>query len=51
MKYIADETDDLPKSYALAASQCLLKNEAVDNEESQDIYAAWISHLRKKEVF
>ncbi len=51
MKYIADETDDLPKSFALAASQCLMKNEAVDNEESQDIYAAWITHLRNKGMF
>jgi DNA helicase HerA-like ATPase len=51
MKYIADETDELPKSFALAALQCLMKNEAVNNKESQDIYAAWITHIRNKVVF
>lgn len=25
MKYIAEETEDLPRSFALAASQCLMK--------------------------
>lgn len=51
MKYVSEETNDLPKSFALAASQCLMKNEAVDNSESQEIYAAWITHLRKKGIF
>ena len=50
MKYIAEETEDLPRSFALAASQCLMKNESVDNKESRDIYAAWITHLRNKSV-
>jgi hypothetical protein len=28
----------------------LMKNESVDNKESRDIYAAWITHLRNKSV-
>lgn len=51
IKCVNDETDNLPKSFALAASQCLMKNESADNQESQDIYAAWITQLKKKGVF
>lgn len=51
LNFIAKETDDLPRSFALAASQCIMKNEALQDKASEDIYAAWVTHLKNKEVF
>lgn len=51
LKFVDEETNDLPKSFALAASQCLMKNETLLDKESEDIYAAWITHLKNKGVF
>lgn len=38
------------KEYALAAAQCLLKKESMESESYHEIYAAWITQLRNKEV-
>lgn len=51
MKYINRETEELPKSFALAASQCLMKTESMHNKDSEEIYAAWITNLRNKGGF
>lgn len=48
---VQNETIDLPKPFALAAAQCLMKDEAVKREENQEIYAAWITHLRNKGIY
>ena len=36
--------------YALAAAQCLLKSESKESDGYNEIYAAWITHLRNKGV-
>lgn len=42
--YIEDE-------YALAAAQCVMKREAKESGDYQEIYMAWVSDLRNKGVF
>lgn len=37
--------------YALAATQCVLKREAKESGEYQEIYSAWVSELRNKGVY
>ncbi|SCW50967.1 DNA helicase HerA, contains HAS-barrel and ATPase domains [Lachnospiraceae bacterium C10] len=38
------------KEYALAVSQCLLKNESKESDGYNEIYAAWVTQLRNKGV-
>lgn len=40
----------IQNEYALAAVQCLLKSEAKESDGYNEIYAAWITHLRNKGV-
>ena len=51
IKHVNSQTEDLPKSFALAAAQCLMKNETADSHDSLEIYAAWITHLKNKGSF
>ncbi len=51
IRQIQNETIDLPKPFALATAQCLMKNEAIRQQKNQEIYAAWITHLRKKGIY
>ncbi|MCH5193408.1 MAG: ATP-binding protein [Oscillospiraceae bacterium] len=37
--------------YALATAQCVLKKEATESADYQEIYSAWITDLRNKGVF
>lgn len=51
MEFVNRQTHDLSKSFVLAACQCLMKSESLKDDEKQEIYAAWITSLRNKEVF
>lgn len=50
MKRIEKMAPGINQEYSLAATQCLLKNEAKESDGYNEIYAAWITHLRNKEV-
>lgn len=42
---------NIKDEYALAAAQCVMKREAKEVGDYQEIYMAWVSDLRKKGVF
>lgn len=50
IKRVEKMAPGLQREYALAAAQCLLKKEAKECDGYNEIYAAWITHLRNKGV-
>lgn len=50
IKRIEKMAPGLQLEYALAAAQCLLKKEAKECDGYNEIYAAWITHLRNRGV-
>ena len=48
LNYIDKESSSKLGEIKLATVQCLLKNEAEDNEEHKEIYSAWVVSQRNK---
>lgn len=51
METVEKESIGISRQFALATAQCLLKNETLKRDEVNEIYAAWITHLREKGVY
>lgn len=50
IKCVEKMAPGIDKEYALATAQCLLKRESKESDGYNEIYAAWITQLRNKEV-
>ena len=48
MRNVEKMAPGLGNEYALAATQCLMKKEAKESDDYNEIYAAWITQLRSK---
>ena len=47
---INNEASELPKSFALAAVQCLLKKESLQDNSIEEIYKNWVEYIASKGV-
>ncbi len=50
MKRVEGMAPGIGREYSLAAAQCLLKNAAGEGDGYKEIYAAWVTDLRKRGV-
>ena len=50
IQQIQEKADGLNREYSLAAAQCLLRNKASESDDYKEIYAAWITDIRKSGV-
>ena len=48
--HIENMSSGIQREYALAAAQCIMKSESKAADGYDEIYAAWITHLRNKGV-